>query len=448
MPGEQTKSRLAHWPGRNVPVIATPDVAIVGGGAAGLAAAVAVRRLGLSALLIERYGFCGGATVAGLSGTVCGLFSSGSRPEQIVFGFAGEFHARLRARGGAGAAFPFGMTALVPHDSFVWKELADAYLRDEGIDTLFHTEFFAALEAEGGAARTLILRAREGLVAVEPRVVIDASGDAEVVHTLQLRTDFGRDGVVQTPTMIFRLGGVDLPAFFALDQHELCKQIECAHVAGEYRLPRHHVYIFPLPNQREVLCNMTRVTFPDGGVPVGTRSGDMTYAEMEGRRQVREYWRFLRDHVFAFRDAYIVETGAQVGIRQSRSLIGMARLLNGDVLAGRKVPGAASHSAWPIEAHGAGVLKIEYLIDDYYDIPFETLVPQSIPNLLVAGRCLSAEHEALASARVTAQCLGMGYAAGAGAGLMLREGLASQQLSGLDVEAWMCELGLKTSRQR
>src|SRR5215475_951381 len=128
-------------PSISIPVIATPELCVIGGGAAGIAAAVGASRCGLQVLLIEKYGFCGGATVAGASGTICGLYSSGSRPERIVFGFAGEFHDRLLQQGGAGRCIRFGRTALIPHDSFVWKKLADDYLREYRIETLFHTNF-------------------------------------------------------------------------------------------------------------------------------------------------------------------------------------------------------------------------------------------------------------------------------------------------------------------
>jgi hypothetical protein len=168
---------------------------------------------------------------------------------------------------------------------------------------------------------------------------------------------------------------------------------------------------------------------------------------MEGRKQARAYAQFLKAKVMGFQNSYIVDTGAQVGIRQTRSVICQQRLTNEDVLGAKKVKGAATFSAWPIEYHGAGDLKITYLENDTYDIAFETLVPLKGTNLLVAGRCLSAEHEAMASARVTAQCLGMGYAAGAGAALALREKFTTQQLTGVEVENWMHNRGLKTARE-
>jgi hypothetical protein len=236
--------------------------------------------------------------------------------------------------------------------------------------------------------------------------------------------------------------------FLELDPNEISAEVGAADRSGGYRLPRHHVYLFPMPNGREVLCNMTRITFPDGSVPLGIRSSDLTFAEMEGRAQAREYARFLKEKICGFQDSYLVDTGAQVGIRQSRSLVGKRRLTNEDVLQARKTAGAVTFSAWPIESHTAGDLKITYLENDTYDIPFETLIPMSGSNLLVAGRCLSAEHEAMASARVTAQCFGMGYAAGAASALMLKEGMASQQLGGVDVEKWMHNHHLKTAGEQ
>jgi len=381
-----------------------------------------------------------------LSGTICGLHSSGDNPRQIVFGFAGEFHARMKNSGGVCGPVPFGRTMLVPHDSFIWKETADAYLHTEGVEALFHANLISAYERDG-RVDTLVVRCAEGLRAIRPKMVIDASGDAEVVHTIGGATTMGKDGVVQTPTMIFRVGSVDMKTFLKLDPRKIEALVAEADKSGEYHLPRHHVYIFPMPNGSEVLCNMTRITFPDGSVPVGVCSADLTFAEMEGRKQARSYAQFLKAKVAGFQNSYIVDTGAQVGIRQTRSVVCQKRLTNADVLGARKVPGAATFSAWPIEYHGAGDLKISYLENDTYDIAFETLVPLVGSNLLVAGRCLSAEHEAMASARVTAQCLGMGYAAGAGTAFALREKITTQHLTGIDVEYWMHERGLKTARE-
>ena len=437
--------------GYAVPVRFRPDVCVVGAGAAGVSAAVAAARCGLSVLLIEKYGFCGGATVAGLSGTICGLYASGvGEPRQIVFGFADEFYRGLRERGGVQEPVPFGQTYLLPHDAFVWKETADALLAEAGVEVRFHTRFLDAWRGEAdGRVHTLLVVGQEGQYAIQPTYVVDASGDAAVLHAVGGETYLGDNGTVQTPTMIFKMGNVDTEAFAKLDPREIDRAVIAADRAGRYALPRHHVYVFPSPNTREVLCNMTRITFPDGSTPLGIDSGDLTYAETAGRRQARAYCEFLKEAFpAAFGAAHMVDTGVQVGIRQSRSIVGHRQLTNEDVLRARKYPGACTHSAWPIENHGAGELRIVYLENDHYDVPFETLVPTVGSNLLVAGRCMSAEHEALASARVTGQCFGMGYAVGAAVGLMCAEGRGSQQLTGVDVLNYMKQRGLKNSYEQ
>jgi hypothetical protein len=188
-----------------------------------------------------------------------------------------------------------------------------------------------------------------------------------------------------------------------------------------------------MPNGDELLCNMTRITRPDGSVPSGVYSQYMTFAEMEGRVQACSDAWFLPENIPRFEDAYLVETGTQIGIRQTRSIVGKAGLTNADVLTAAKKLGVASFSAWPIENHGAGELKIVFMADDMCDIPFEALIPVSGSNILAAGMCMSADDEALTSARLTAQCFGMGYAVGAACGLMLREHISAQDLTGVAV---------------
>lgn len=436
--------RIASY---EVPVTYRPDVCVIGGGPAGVSAAVAAARLNLSVLIVEKYGFCGGGAVAGLSGTICGLYSSGRRPRQIVYGFADEFVQALKYRGGAGAPVAFGQTKLIPHDSFSWKQTADDLLTAHGCTILYHVEFLRAFKDDQGRIDALLLHGKEGQFAVKPKYVVDASGDADVVNSIGETTLLGNKGLVQTPTMIFKMANVDIENFLKFDPARINREVEAADRLGKYKLPRHHVYLFALPNSGEVLCNMTRITYPDGTVPLGILSKDLTFAEIEGRRQARAYARFLIKCIAPFKEAYLADTGAQIGIRQTRSILGKETLLNQDVLQGRKRQGAITLSAWPVEAHGSAGVEIRYLDDDYYDIPFEVLIPQKAKNLLVAGRCISAEHEALASARVTAQCFGMGYAAGAACGLMAREGLDAEQLDGSLVLDWMKENDLKTGNE-
>lgn len=432
----------------DVPVMYTPDVCVIGAGAAGIAAAVAAARTGLSVLIVEKYGFSGGATVAGLSGTICGLFSSGNNPQQIVYGFANEFYHALQQRDAVTAPIAFGNTFLVPHDCTKWKEIADNMLVANNCKILYHTYFLKAFLDDRGRIEAILLRGQGGQLVIKPSIVIDASGDAEVVHSISGPNFLGNNGVVQTPTMMFKMSNVDVAAFMQMGSEALIAKVTEADRSGKYRLPRHHVYVFPLPNSGEVLCNMTKITYPDGKVPLGISSEDMSFAEIEGRKQAREYVNFLVNEVAAFRHAYMSATGAQVGIRQTRSIEGKEKLRNEDVVNALKSKNAITYSAWPIELHSNGELKIVQLNNDHYDIAFETLIPQNATNYLVAGRCMSAEHEALASARVTAQCFGMGYAAGAAAGLIIHSNINAHDLSGVMVKQWMTQHKLKHTDEK
>ncbi len=168
-------------------------------------------------------------------------------------------------------------------------------------------------------------------------------------------------------------------------------------------LPRHKIWIFPTTRPNELMVNATRLAGQDGRVLNVIDPVDFTEAEVSGRKQVREYARFLKSYVPGCEKSYVVDTGVEVGIRQTRSIEGMKKLTNDDVVNCRKRPDIIVRSPWPIELHSGTKPKLHWLLDDWYDVPYGALIPVKGDNIIVAGRCLSAEHEALASARVTAQ---------------------------------------------
>lgn len=424
------------------------DLCIVGAGVAGLSAAIAAARSGLRVVILEKYGFSGGAAIAGLSGTICGLYSSGERPTQIVYGFADEFYCQLKLKNGVSGPMEFGRTKLIPYDSSRWKETADDYLLQHKVKVLYHSCFLKTILLEDGRIDAIMVKSTQGIFAIRAKVFIDASGDAELVEDVYADTFLGKSGVVQTPTMIFKMANVDVDKLLSLGPEAIPNKIKEFAGSDAYNLPRNHVYIFPLPNSGEVLCNMTKITYPDGSVPLGILTDDLSYAEIEGRRQCREYSRFLIDQIPAFSKSYLSDTATQVGIRQTRSIQGMEMLTNQDVMEARKRSDGITFSAWPIELHTERGVEISYLQNDYYDIPFGALVPLKALNLLAAGRCLYAEHEALASARVTAQCFGMGYAVGAASALMIKEELNARDISGEMVLGWMKQFKLKNAYER
>jgi hypothetical protein len=198
-------------------------------------------------------------------------------------------------------------------------------------------------------------------------------------------------------------------------------------------LPRAKIFLFPTPRANELLCNCTRIIGRDGRELNPLIAEDLSEAEIEGRRQVRQYAAFFREHLVGCEDSYVNDTGVQVGIRQSRQAVGRYTLANDDVTGARKFAGGIARSPWPIELHSGEKPRLVWTLDDYYEIPYECFVPQRGENLLIAGRCLSAQHEAMASARVTAQCFSYGHAIGHAAAIAVRGRVAPADISGVEV---------------
>lgn len=419
------------------------DVVVAGGGAAGVAAAVTAARAGLRVTLVERYGFCGGGAVAGLSGTVCGLYEATDNreaaPRQVVFGFADAFVQALETRGGLTPPLPYGKTWTRVHDPLVWRETADALLRDAGVETIYHATVTGVLCEGGERIEGVELWTKQGPVDVRAAVTIDASGDADLVAMAGFPAFIGDQGRVQNPTMIFRMLGVDTERFVAAYGHDtimpeaISRLIQAENESGGYKLPRAKIWLFTTTRPGELLCNCTRVIGPDGRELNTLFWRDFSDAESEGRRQMRDYARFFRDHLAGCENAFINDTGVQVGVRQTRQIEGITKLANSDVIAGRKRRDGIARSPWPIELHAGTKPKVEWLLDDVYEVPYGCFVPQRGEGLIAAGRCLSAEHEAVASARVTAQCFSYGHAIGHAAALAVRERMAPRAIDGADL---------------
>lgn len=421
------------------------QVLVVGGGAAGVAAAVTAARQGLSVIMLERYGFCGGGAVAGLSGTICGLYeaheSNAVPPKRLVFGFVDDFIRRMETRNGLSGPVRYGKTFTRVHDPLVWREVADGLVEEAGVQVIYHTTVTDVLMDGGERVAGVLAYTKQGKLRVTSDLTIDASGDADLAAMAGLETFMGTNGMVQNPTMIFRIQGVDVERFRATYGEdsvlgpEVSEQIKALNTAGKYALPRAKIFLFPTPRPGELLCNCTRVVGRDGRELNPVYAADFTEAEFEGRKQVREYARYFRDCFAGCEDSFVNDTGVQVGVRQTRQIQGVQLLRNEDVVEGRKFANGIARSAWPIELHSGEKPRLEWRFDDYYEIPYECFLPQRGESLLMAGRCLSAEGEAMASARVTAQCFSYGHAIGHAAAIAVNEGIAPRDIDPLAVRA-------------
>lgn len=402
-----------------LPTVAEVDVVVVGAGAAGVAAATVLAESGVSVAVVEKYGFAGGAAVAGLSGTICGMYLASdhlSEPEQVVFGFTERFARELRKRGGLTLPQKYGKTWTSAHDPLMWRESADHLMTSAGVRIFFHTSVVGVLTESVVAHTGVVVSSNAGLALIRAKRTIDASGDAAVVARAGYRYGFGDNGRIQNPTMFFRIGGVNVEEFLAAYGDDTICPSWVSDKITEARdrgadLPRQKIWIFTTSRPGELLVNATRLEGADGRMLNVIDPEDFTEAEILGRAQVRQYAAFLRAQLPGCESSYVVDTGVEAGIRQTRSIVGTHTLTNKDVVDAVKSDQSICRSPWPIELHVGDKPKLHWVLDDYYDVPYLTLVPEVGENIIVAGRCLSAEHEALASARVTAQCFEYGHAA-------------------------------------
>ncbi|GAB2693323.1 FAD-dependent oxidoreductase [Paenibacillus thermoaerophilus] len=423
------------------------DVVVVGGGPAGINAAIAAGRLGCRTVLIERYGFLGGMSTASL--VYPWMTFHTERGEQVIKGIAQEIVDRLMERGGSPGHLrdTVGFVRTVtPYDPEIYKVLAMDMLKEAEVKLLLHS-FVDAVNVEGDRIRSVEVTGKSGRIEVRGTAFVDTSGDADVAYLAGAPTLQGRDGDRRTQpmTMKFRMRGVDLAKvkqYMLEHPEEFYRKTPFAELpslpltgvqgfysqwrAAELPINRDQVLFFTGPAEDEVLVNCTRVQGLDG-----TDVEDLTLAEEEGRKQVLMMAEFLRNGVPGFEKASISCVGAQIGVRETRRIAGLYALTMEDVVAGRRFDDVIARSGYPIDIHdpsGRGVTAAWIEGDGAYDIPYRCLVARGITNLLAAGRCISTSHEALATTRLTPSCMATGQAAGTAAALACAQGVDPAQV--------------------
>lgn len=416
---------VANWvdePARRIPVIDAPDVLVVGGGSAGIAAACAAARAGADTLLIERFGHLGGTLTAVTLGGFCGTHAvvDDARVERVVGGLYLDLEERLRYRDAVLAPKRHGRIVGVPYDSEVLKLVADEMIGHHGVRTMLHCHAVDA-QVERGRIRSVALESRGGRVAVRPRTVVDCSGDGDVAAAAGADYRLGDNGRTQFGSTMFRLGNVDTGLAATLTRETIRDCLERA-VRDGYDLPRTATGVHLNPVDGIVHLNVTRLRKPDGEPFDFTQAGDIGAAEVEGRRQAFLYESVFRRYVPGFERARIVDIGAQVGIRETRLFEGLATLTEAAVRGCEKPVDRICCTAWPLESHGEGRgTHWEFLPDaEWYGIAYGCLVVKGLENVFIAGRNLSATHTAQASARVAGPCFAMGEAAGLAAAMASR----------------------------
>lgn len=401
------------------------DVVVVGSGSAGSAAAITAARLGARTLLVDRLAFMGGTSTAVLD-TFYAFYTPGAGSRRVVGGLGWEVARRLTADG---VAFErpntYGAGTGVTYDAEALKVLWERMAEDAGVGVLLHT-WATGVRLDAGRLAAIRLWNKGGERWVEAAAFVDASGDADVSAMAGVPfDDAAASGTVQSLSTLFKVANVDLERASAVPKAELWARMREAAASGDYRLPRIEGSWHRTPYRGVVLVHMTRIPDVDATDPE-----QLTRAEIEGRRQVREYHRFLRDRVPGFEQAVIVATSPAIGVRESRRVHGDHRLTREDVLGGRRFEDEIALCGAPIEDHHAGGdTEWRYVGEGgVYGIPYRSLLPSGVDGLLVAGRCFSATHDAHASARSMATCMAMGQAAGTAAALAAGTGTTPRAL--------------------
>lgn len=415
----------------SVPEIAEAvDVVVVGGGSAGCSAAIAASRGGASVLLIEKSGRLGGIGTAVLD-TFYGFYTPGDN-RKVVGGIGDQVVDELIAQD---AAFirpnTYGAGGGVTYNPEVLLNVWDRLVSDSGVRVLFHSLVIDVIGGESDDQQRrlqgLLVANKNGIAKITTRHIVDASGDADVCAFAGAGFDGAETGEnVQALTTTFRVANVDMERSRSFPKEVLFSKMREAAASGRYELPRQEGSIHHTPVQGVSLANMTRV---EGVDPTDVEA--LSRAEMEGRRQVGEYVRFLRQEVPGYESAQLVGVGMHIGVRESRRILGDYRLTADDVLSARRFEDAIASCGAPIEDHAGGTDTAWKYIPDSgtYDIPFRVLLPSTLENVIVAGRCLSATHEAHASCRSIAQCMAMGQAAGTAVAQAANAGVALREIS-------------------
>ena len=414
------------------------DVIVAGGGVSGCMAAVAAARRGAKTLIVEQYGFLGGAlTNAGVGPMM--TFHAGSR--QVVTGIPQELIDRMTEKGGCVGHIEDTTgyaSSITPFDAEILKLTLDEMMAEAQVDVLFHA-VLTGVETDGETVRALCVQTRGGEMKLKGKAFIDATGDAALSFLAGADVRQGRDsdGLCQPMTANLKVRCVDIdrlkaeirkrPDNFNVKDHSsmerapmlamagFYEEFNAAKAAGEISTERENVLLFETVRPGEVIVNTTRVIRLN---PV--EAWDLSQAEREGRKQAHELIRFFRKRCAGFEQAELISTGVQIGVRESRRVMGDYVLTAEDLLSSREFEDSVAMGGYPIDIHnpsGAMTSTTHLKPGQSYQIPLRSLIVKGFNNLMVCGRCISVTHEAGAAVRVTPIAMGMGQAAGTAAAL-------------------------------
>lgn len=428
----------------------TYDVVVIGGGPAGSIAAIAAARRGAKTLLVEQHGYLGGMlTMAGTGPQM--TYHAGQT--QVVRGIPDEIVQRMVELGFSPGHMEDAVgyaSSITPFDVEGLKLVLETVAEEAGVTLLYHTVYMGCTVREG-KIESVNLFSKNGNFLVKSRVFIDASADADLATHAGVSSVYGRekDNLAQPMTMNFRVEGVDRNKVIEYIQthredmhpptpfdrlHDLPRcaisggysLVKLARENGDFDIERDVVLCFETNVRGQFIVNISRVTRHSALDPF-----DLSQAEVKGRKQAHEIAAFLKRYFPGFENSYIISTGPNIGIRESRKINGVYKLTADDLLENRMFPDAIAMGGYPIDIHSpdGGEMTHRFLKPgSWYSIPYRSVITNEIKNLLVTGRCLSVTHEACAAVRVTPIVMGISQGAGTAASMAASMDLPVQEV--------------------
>lgn len=394
------------------------ELVVIGGGFAGVAAALAAARSGVKVLIVEKSNCLGGAAVNCLVNPFMPYWTNmnGKRVD-LSAGIFKEIHDHLERRNA------------MRNESFLEEELKyilNEMVIDAHIDLLFHVYIFKA-EKHDEHITSISVATKCGELQIEANYFIDATGDAQLAYLAKCPTILGRepDHMCQPMTLCFRVGNVDIEKFYASRE-----RLNIAHKqsleAGELINPRENILVFRTPIHNVLHFNTTRVVRKNP-----TSEEEVTEAEVLARKQVYEIYNFMKEHADGLENSFLMMTAAEIGVRESRMIVGDYVLTEEDCRNCVKFDDAIAACNYDIDIHnpeGTGTSHYYFPAGEYYTIPYRSLIPKGVSNVLVARRCISSDHGAQASYRIMPVVCCIGEAAGSAVGLAVKQNCTVREI--------------------
>lgn len=427
---------------QDIPVWKENEVLVIGGGPAGIASAVNAARHGAKTLLCEAQSYLGGMSTAGMVGPFMTCYDP--RMEyQIIKGFFDEFVCRLEEDGGAihpanieaGSSYAAwrirGHAHVTPFSSESIKSVAEEMCMEAGVELLYNAMFQYVI-MDGERIEAAIFATKQGLMAVKAKTFVDCTGDADVAFRAGAPYEVGpeNNGRPQPASMFFIIDGVDKEKLETRRAESedisvmwFMDKVKEARERGEYPIPREKVAIYESVDGT-FRVNMSRLNDFDYVDPES-----MTKAAIEGRRQVRIIFDFLRKNIPGCENIRLLESASVVGVRESRRIIGDFVLKGADMKLSTRHEDDVFLSGNRFDTHvGSRVIYENVVSGEPYGIPYRVFLPQKVENLLVAGRSVSGDQECISAIRVMPPCFAMGHAVGIAAAMTITDGVKPAQV--------------------